>query len=572
MQSNDRQEPAETGSPDLHHDQTEHGHEPSMAPEPKQTVVCPRPDHCISRRNIDPDALTVLYRLSRNGYIAHLVGGGVRDLLLGREPKDFDVSTDANPRQIKRLFRNCFLIGRRFRLAHIRFDSKVIETSTFRCQPDLCANPDDPDADLYRRTDNEFGTPAEDAHRRDFTINGLFYDIKTFSVIDHVGGLEDLDRRVIRSIGDPNIRFREDPVRMLRAIRFASRLDFTIEPETFEAIARHRHDILKASPPRLLEEVYRLFAFKSGQPAMKLLRETGLMEVLFPEQNRYLDTHPGLRFWNLLAGLDGGEHVVGEPVPALIFAALFYPMFKERMDKALRDGDKVSHAEMAHRLLAPLVERFVVPKAVFAKLIHMFQGQQRLEPSKRQRVSKTRFLAQESFPETLALRQIATQAGYGDPDSVIPWVEAYEERLASRPSRDEYEDDRPARPDRDDRLQARPPREEPEPSRQLREEPELSRPSREERAPSRPPREDRSEPRPARRSIFGLSPHLDNEPDADLPEEATGARDVILEPRDCSQPGSQAGPDDTPDGQKRRRRHRGGRRRNRARPAETQAA
>lgn len=189
-------------------------------------IVKRRDEHGISRRNIDPDALRVLYRLSDCGFLSYLVGGGVRDLLLGRKPKDFDVSTSAHPNQIKRLFRNCFLIGRRFRLAHVKFGQKVIETSTFRKQTVTEGDPNDPAADLHIHRDNTYGTPEEDARRRDFTVNGLFYDIKTFAVIDHVGGLADLDRKIIRCIGDPNIRFREDPVRMIRAVRFAARLGF----------------------------------------------------------------------------------------------------------------------------------------------------------------------------------------------------------------------------------------------------------------------------------------------------------------------------------------------------------
>ena len=214
-------------------------------------VICERAEHCISRSNIDPDALKVLYRLAKAGHVAYLVGGSVRDLLLGRQPKDFDVGTDARPNEIRRLFRNCFLIGRRFRLAHIVFGRKVIETSTFRRQPDTVES----ENGLYQTEDNTFGTPEEDAKRRDFTVNGLFYDIKTFSVIDYVGGLKDLEKRLLRCIGDPNIRFREDPVRMMRAVKFASRLGFTVDRASSKAILKHHADILNASAPRLCEEI-----------------------------------------------------------------------------------------------------------------------------------------------------------------------------------------------------------------------------------------------------------------------------------------------------------------------------
>jgi poly(A) polymerase len=264
--------------------------------------VLPRAEHPISRRDIDPDALKVLYRLHHAGHVAYLVGGSVRDLLLGRKPKDFDVGTTAHPYQIKRLFRNCWIIGRRFRLAHVKFGTKTIEVATFRRQvpagaddeppfggpaPDeavgqLEAHPGDARARLVRR-DNTFGTPEEDAFRRDFTINALFYDIGTFSVIDYVGGLDDLQARVIRAIGDPDVRFLEDPVRMLRAIVLAARLDFRIDPPVLEAIVRHRGEIAKAAPARLLEEYYKVLRSGASLRAFHLLGEAGLLAHISPE-------------------------------------------------------------------------------------------------------------------------------------------------------------------------------------------------------------------------------------------------------------------------------------------------
>src|SRR5207245_2507474 len=183
---------------------------------PTMPRILPRPEHTVSRKDIDADALKVLYRLKNHGFKAYLVGGGVRDLLLGRKPKDFDIGTDAHPQQVKKLFRNCFVVGRRFRLCHVRFGRKVVEVSTFRRQ----APPEEGDT-LIRR-DNTFGSPEEDAFRRDFTVNALFYDIASFSIIDYVEGLQDLEQRMIRTIGDPAVRFREDPVRMLPAVALAA--------------------------------------------------------------------------------------------------------------------------------------------------------------------------------------------------------------------------------------------------------------------------------------------------------------------------------------------------------------
>ncbi|HEX5060357.1 MAG TPA: polynucleotide adenylyltransferase PcnB [Kofleriaceae bacterium] len=231
----------------------------------------------LDRTAIDPDADRVVRKLTRAGYKAYLVGGCVRDLLVSRTPKDFDVATSATPNEIKATFRNSRIIGRRFRLAHVFFGSKIIETSTFRANPR-----DEDDHDLLIRRDNVFGTETEDARRRDFTINGLFYDVEREEVIDHVGGLADLDARLIRTIGDPDIRFQEDPVRMLRAIKFAARLSFGFDPATWRALLRWRGEISKCAPPRLLEEMHRLLRGGAARRSFELLVETGVLAVLSP--------------------------------------------------------------------------------------------------------------------------------------------------------------------------------------------------------------------------------------------------------------------------------------------------
>ena len=240
-----------------------------------EPTIVPRAEHTISRRDIDPDALKVLYRLHEHHYIAYLVGGSVRDLLLKRRPKDFDIGTSAHPHQVKKLFRNCWIIGRRFRLAHVKFGPKVIEVATFRRQVEPgeevvqdgvpAPDPTTVQGEHLIHHDNTFGTPEQDAFRRDFTINALFYDIATFSVIDYVNGLDDLHTGVVRSIGDPGVRLREDPVRMLRAIALGARLDFAIEPTLLESIRTHRRELAKSSPARLLEEYYKIL--RSGASA-----------------------------------------------------------------------------------------------------------------------------------------------------------------------------------------------------------------------------------------------------------------------------------------------------------------
>ena len=231
----------------------------------------------LDRAAIDSDAERVVRKLTRAGYKAYLVGGCVRDILVGRTPKDFDVATSATPNEIKSTFRNSRIIGRRFRLAHVFFGSKIIETSTFRANPR-----DETDHDLLIRRDNVFGTETDDARRRDFTINGLFYDVEKDEVIDHVDGLPDLDAKLIRTIGDPDVRFQEDPVRMLRAIKFAARLDFGFEPATWRALLRWRGEISKCAAPRLLEEIHRLMRGGAARRSFELLVETGVLAVLSP--------------------------------------------------------------------------------------------------------------------------------------------------------------------------------------------------------------------------------------------------------------------------------------------------
>jgi poly(A) polymerase len=272
--------------------------------------IVPRAEHSLSRRDVDPDALKVLYRLRQADHIAYLVGGGVRDLLLQRRPKDFDIGTSAHPQQVKKLFRNCWIIGRRFRLAHVKFGPKVIEVATFRRQlapgeevvADGVPAPDPTTADGKRLVhhDNTFGTPEEDAFRRDFTINALFYDIATFSIIDYVGGLDDLSSGVVRSIGDPETRIKEDPVRMLRAVALASRLDFAIDPPLADAIRLHRAEIARSSPPRLIEEYYKILRAGSSEQTFRSLLEVGLLEPLSAELHR----RAGDPLWKSLAALD----------------------------------------------------------------------------------------------------------------------------------------------------------------------------------------------------------------------------------------------------------------------------
>src|SRR5512146_101046 len=241
---------------DSDHDDAHEGHRPppGLALDPPEE---PPPSHPpeIPVERLDADAIKVIARLRHMRHQAYFVGGCVRDLLLDKTPKDFDVATDAHPGEVRAIFRNCRLIGRRFRLAHGHFrGGKVTEVATVRKTPVGVGEGVDAAGDLRIPRDDVFGTAEEDAVRRDFTVNGLFYDVGSGEVIDYVGGRQDLEDRRIATIGDPEVRMREDPVRALRAVRFASRLGFTISPDCFEAMRRHAGELARCAPPRVLEE------------------------------------------------------------------------------------------------------------------------------------------------------------------------------------------------------------------------------------------------------------------------------------------------------------------------------
>ena len=295
-----------------------------------------RSEHNLSSRNIDPDALNVIRRLQQHEFETYLVGGGVRDLLLERRPKDFDVGTAAHPNQIKKLFRNCWIIGRRFRLAHVKFAEKTLEVATFRKQvpPETDTERTAREAEqAVRRTavardgtharrviprDNTFGTAEEDAFRRDFTINALFYDASDRSILDYVDGMRDIRTRTIRSIGDPNERFLEDPVRMLRAVVLAARLDLTIDPAVTAAIRRHRGEIVHSSPARLVEELYKIGRSGSSERIIRDLGEIGLLSHFAPE----LDRAHSHGLWRSLAALDRYRRRFDDSPPSLSNAML----------------------------------------------------------------------------------------------------------------------------------------------------------------------------------------------------------------------------------------------------------
>lgn len=368
-------------------------------------VILDRSRHSISRRDIDYDALKVLYRLNSHGFIAYLVGGAVRDLLLGRQPADFDVGTDAHPNQIKKLFRNAFLIGRRFRLAHIKFQGgKVIEVSTFRRKPDeeeLRAEREEEMMAAEAERAHEaaapppsqkpipipgrpplkpiaFGTPQEDAFRRDITINALFYDISTYSVIDYVGGLDDLRHGRIRIIGNPDESFKEDPVRIWRVIRHASRLNFTIEERTERAIPSQRHLLASCAGSRLFEELNKDLKSGSARPFFELARRHAILPIVLSkigELYQRSDEAFGRLIENLVA-LDAAFGHGAAPAPEIIYSLLIWPWAKTVLADAEGDKPKVLYESFRETRPPTQIPKGILLDAVQTLVIveHMLQA------------------------------------------------------------------------------------------------------------------------------------------------------------------------------------------------------
>lgn len=333
---------------------------------------------------IDQDAAKVVRRLTRAGYEAYLVGGCVRDLLLGRRPKDFDVCTSARPDDVRRLFRNSRVIGRRFRLVHVLFGGgKVIETATFRRAPDE----DDRSSgeDLLIRNDNVFGEAHQDARRRDFTINALFYDLERNEVLDWVGGMPDIERRAVHTIGKPLVRFLEDPVRILRAIKFSAKLDLGINPETYDAIVEARKALARAAKPRLFEEILRLMREGAAHRAFFLCWETGVLDVLLPELSTYLADREedDDRVWQLLQEIDRRTLEGGPLDDVVLWTVLLSEPLREACDGA---RDRV---ETAHEFLEGVVDRLNVPRRIAESIRRIVALMPRLESGRGGRFSRT---------------------------------------------------------------------------------------------------------------------------------------------------------------------------------------
>ena len=453
-----------------------------MAPAAKPRVI-PRAEHTISRSHISPNALRVLYRLRDGGFHAFLVGGCVRDLLLGMEPKDFDVATDALPEQVRRLFRNCRLVGRRFRLAHVFFGQEIIEVATFRAasapsqgeepladadpedgeaaeldDPELLADtggeaaaeadapppgggrearaPVDDDSErMFDETgrilrDNVYGTIDEDVWRRDFTANSLYYNIADFSIWDYVSGVEDIAARRLRLIGDPETRFREDPVRMLRAARFEAKLGFDIDPETAEPIG-HLRELLSGVPPaRLFDEMLKLFLTGHGARSLEVLRRRGLLAELLPNVDAYLCAHSGGLVERLLVkGLANTDAraVAGRPVtPTFLLALLLYGPIAQIIESMPPEKwhELSAILEACDRAVRQAQAHLAIPRRFSLGLSEMFSLQPRLEhPSGRRSL---RLLTHPRFRAAYDLLLLRAELGLASPEMAQWWTQVQE--------------------------------------------------------------------------------------------------------------------------------------------------
>ncbi len=427
----------------------------------------------IEPERLDSDAVRVLLRLRQAGHEAYLVGGCVRDLLIGREPKDFDIATSATPNQVKGLFRNCRLIGRRFRLAHVYFKGgKILEVSTFRAMPTIVDEPQPSEAqegevhsegsehiaaadteavvavengvevpaapvddvqdeeakDLLITEDNTFGTALQDARRRDFTVNGLFYDPAIGRVIDYVNGLRDLSRREIRTIGDPEVRLREDPVRILRAVRFAGKLGLDIESRTYAAMEGAVEDLTRCSPPRLLEETFRLLRGGHATPALRLVDALGALGTLLPPVAEYLagqDAEGIAEYWRFVESMDAAVRAHGSKFDdSMLLACILLPISldePEAPDADEDNGKPPTVAQAIEQLLSALVQKARLPRRIAERCRMILMAQRTLAGMRRRRGGLMGFRGHPLFNESLAVFEVWVTATGEHQEALEKW-------------------------------------------------------------------------------------------------------------------------------------------------------
>lgn len=402
-----------------------------------EPLIVPRPEHPISRANISPNALKVLNRLKQAGFEAYLVGGGVRDLLLGHEPKDFDIATNATPEEVREVFRNCRLIGRRFRLAHVFFGREIVEVATFRGSNAEAGS----DAQVTEQgmilRDNVYGSITEDALRRDFTVNALYYNIADFSLVDYAGGLADIEQGCLRLIGDdPVARYREDPVRMLRAVRFACKLGFIIDPDCAAPIRELAGLLGEISPARLFEETLKLFHSGYALHAFEKLRHFDLFAQLFPETDACLAREEqAFPITFVSRGLDNTDRRIleGKPVaPAFLFAVLLWEPVRLRYQTLLAEGlpSADAMALASHEIASAQQRRVAIQKRFALPMREIWALQPRLE--RRQGKRPLMLLSHPRFRAAYDFLLLRAEAGETDPELAQWWTRFQEVDAAER--------------------------------------------------------------------------------------------------------------------------------------------
>ena len=382
-------------------------------------------------------------KLQAAGYTAYLVGGGVRDLLIGTKPKDFDISTSAKPDEVKSVFRNCLLIGRRFRLAHIRFGKKVIEVSTFR-------QGDNDDDQLILR-DNEWGTPEEDVMRRDFTINGLFYNSEDETVIDYVEGFADAKKKFLRTIGEPHLRFKQDPVRMIRLLKFQARFGCTVCDETHQALLDCRSEILKSAPARVLEELLRMTESSSAKPFFELMTKQGLLQPLLPTLSEFLETPRGGEVYDFL---EEADRMLADPEEektidrAVLLACFVMPLLKRHFELHIEEHGKVPHLGLIANEVSFVLDTlfrpfFPLSRRIRTALLFLLTAQFRMTPLDDAQKKRIRIPGTPDFHLALDFLELRARLEPGLQETWDSWKEAYEKnppeptrrRRKSRPRR-----------------------------------------------------------------------------------------------------------------------------------------
>ncbi|WP_262964480.1 polynucleotide adenylyltransferase PcnB [Methylobacter psychrophilus] len=406
--------------------------------------VYSRSEHNVSRAQISENALKVLYKLQKEGFDAYLVGGCVRDLLLGREPKDFDVATNADPEQVRKVFRNCRLIGRRFRLAHVYFGREVIEVATFRG-----AGEEQNDKQVLNKEgrllrDNVYGTLEEDVWRRDFTVNALYYNIKDFSVVDYVGGMADHKAATLRLIGDPETRFREDPVRMLRAVRFAVKLGFNLHPDCEKAMHKAAELLSSIPSARLYDEALKLFLSGYALQTFEMLRHYGLFQVLFPATENCLSVEEdGFPRLLLIKALENSDNRIadGKTVTAyFLFAAFLWEPVQMRAKEKMAHGlvEFMAYQEAANEVIAMQVKSTALPRHITMAMREVWS----LQPKFNARIGSkpSRLITHPRFRAGYDFLLLRAETGGADPE-VANWWGKYqnandnEQRKMTQPPR-----------------------------------------------------------------------------------------------------------------------------------------